>query len=258
MDIYCPNFDHFLELKLENITEHQIGLLENTVQAKVLKYKSKSVGYMSLPEKMHVLSIGFSAHVVISVEDPENGVSPKMFKDTVKAETQKIKNSQLLDKMMAEAVFIQTDKQVMQSLVYMSHVQTTDIYNLIKINYPRERSQKEEKFKVKHEAQEGLITRLIQYESLKRRVLEQFNLNQPRFYGLLYFYKGERLCKDFYDKQFKYAYSKSRADLSKGLAELYRGGYLSKRGTTRGLTYSITSKGIDLLIKVLNKLLYDV
>lgn len=258
MDIYCPNFDHFLELKLENISENQIGLLEPLLQTKIRRYGSRAIGYMNLTEKVHLLSIGFGSHVIIAVEDPEKGIDSKVFKDVVKAETGKIKNSQLLEKLQTNAVFIQTDKQVMESLVYMGHVQTTEIYNLIKLNDPREKSAKELKFKPKQEVQEKLVTKLIQYESLKRRVLEQFNLNQPKFYGLLYFYKGERLCKDFYDRQFQHAYSKSRADLSKGLAELYRTGHLSKRGTTRGLTYSITSKGIDLLIKVLNKLLYDV
>lgn len=257
MDIFCPNFDHYLELKLENIMPHQIALLENSVQHKIIRYKSKSVGHMSLAEKMHTLSVGLSAQVVLSVCDEENGITADLFKTAIKSQAGKLKNSQMLDHLDREGIFIQTDKQVAQALVYMSHAQTSDIYNLIRMNNIRDKGQREIKFDKKKQVMNGLVDYLVKYESRKRRVLEQFGINIPKFYGLLYFYLGDDLCRNFYDKQFKYAYSKSRTDLSKGLAELYRNGCLSKRGVTRELKYSITSKGIDLLMKVLSKMLYD-
>lgn len=258
MDIYSPEFDHFLELKLENITPTQIELLEHAVQHKITKYKSKSIQYMTLAEKMHICSIAFSMPVVLSVMDEEKGISEKEFKNVVKAKTSKLKNSEALAKLEGNSIFVLSDRQVMDSLLYMNYMQTTDIYNLIRMNNPRVKGKRELEYNKKQQVLGGVIGTLVQFESLKRRVLEQNNINLPKFYGLLFFYKKERLCKDFYDEQFKYAYSKSRGDLSRGLAEMARNGLLSKRGTTIGLTYNITSKGIDLLVKILNKLLYDV
>lgn len=256
-EVYSPNFDHYVELKIENINDDQLGLLEDSVQHKILRYKSKSVGYMSLAEKMHVLSIGFSTAVYIVVSDHLNGIDANVFEASAKAQKGKIKNYELLKKLEDNSIFVLGDKQVATSLMYMNHAQASDIYNLLKINNPREKTNKELRFDKKKEAVNGMIDLLIKYESRKRRALEQLGLNVPKFYGLLFFYQGEKLCKDFYDKKFKYAYSKSRTELSRGQAELYRDGYLEKRGVTRELKYSITSKGIDLLMKVLSKMLYD-
>lgn len=256
-DIYCPNFDHWLEIRLENITGEQIGLLDSTIQHKIIKHKSKSVGFMSLAEKLHVLSIAFNSRVLIVVEDEINGVSVDGFNDAIKAQGGKIKNSQLLDKLQLNAKFVLGDKQVAKSLAYMNYVQTSEIYNLIKMNNPREKSGRELRYDKKKAALNDLVEVLINFESRKRRVLEQYSLNVPKFYGLLFFYQGEKLCKEFYDKKFKHAYSKSRQDLSKAQAELCRLGYLEKRGVTRELKYLITSKGIDLLMKILSKMLYD-
>lgn len=258
VDFYCPNFDHYVELRLENITEYQIGLLEDSVQRKITRHRKDAISYLSLNEKMHILSIAFGQEVVLAVQDNEKGISPKMFRETTKALKGEMKNSELLDKLVPEAVFVMTDMQAMQALLYMSHVETTDIYNLFKLNHPRQKGSREEKFSKKQQVLSDVIDTFVQYESVKRKVLDQYKLNIPKFYALLFFYKRERLCKDFYDKQFKYAYCKSRTELSRNLAEMYRLGMLNKRNSTRELKYSITSKGIDLLIKVLNKLLYDV
>lgn len=256
-DIYDPNFDHYLELKIESIRPDQIALLANSVQHKIVKHGSRSVGYMSLTEKMHILSIAFNAPVFIVVGDYLNGIPTDTINSAEKAQRGKIKNYELLKRLEDNSFFVLGDKQVASSLAYINHAQTSDIYNLIKINNPREKSNKQLRFEKKKEAMNFLVETLIKYESRKRIALEQLSLNVPKFYGLLFFYQGERLCKDFYDKKFKHAYSKSRQDLSKAQAELYRDGYLEKRGVTRELKYSITSKGIDLLMKVLSKMLYD-
>lgn len=256
-DVYSPNFDYYLELKIENITGDQLSLLENSVQHKILRHKGNSVGYMSLSEKMHILSIGFKTPVYIVVGENLEENSNDIFEEALKAQKGKIKNYDLLKTLEDNSIFVLGDKQISIALAYANHAQTSDIYNLLKINNPREKSNKQLRFDKKKEALNGLVDLLIKYESRKRRVIEQYDLNVPKFYGLLFFYQGERLCKDFYDKQFKHAYSKSREDLSKGQAALCRDGYLEKRGVTRELKYSITSKGIDLLMKVLSKMLYD-
>jgi hypothetical protein len=257
-DIYCPNFDHYLQLKLENITEYQIANLEMSVQRKITRHRSDAINYLSLTEKMHILSVGFGDNVLIVVQNNEEGITPKVFSDTVKAAAGHLNNSVLLDKVISKGIFVQGDRQVMDALIYLNHIETSDIYNLFKLNHPKRKGSREKKFDEKMQILSEVVDYMLQYESVKRRVLDLYRLNVPKLYGLLFFYKKERLCKDFYDRKFKYAYCKTRSELSRALAEMYRAGLLNKRGTTRELKYSITSKGIDLLIKVLNKLLYDV
>lgn len=258
LDIYCPNFDHHLQLKLEHITPEQVAALDDTVQYKIFQYKEKVIGYLKWTEKLHINSIAFGCPVVICSFDEEKGISPILFNETVKAQLGHIKNSKLLDDLIGNTVFIQGDRQVMESLLYMNYVETSDIYNLIRMNDPREKSKRELELNTKQNALKSVVDSFLKYERNKKKVLMQFKLNQPKLYGLLFFYEGQKLCKDFYDRAFKYSYISSRPQLSRALAEMYRAGLLSKRGTTRELKYSITSKGIDLLIKVLNKLLYDV
>lgn len=258
MDIYCPNFDHFLQVKLESITDAQLEKLIFSVQHKIKRFKDSGVSKMSLPEKMHILSIAFNRPVFIVVGSEEDGISPELFKEAIKARHGKVKNSKLLGDLVEDFTFVLGDKQVSESLLYMNHIQTTDIYNLIRMNNPREKSSRYIKFEKKHEMLKGVVDYFMKYESRKKTVLEQFNLTVGKLYGLLFLYDGEKPCKDFYDKQFKYAYGKDRSELSRALAEMNRDGYLSRRGETKNLKYSMTSKGIDLLIKVLNKLLYDI
>lgn len=258
MDLYCPSYDHTLQLKLETITPSQIAMLDDGVQWKIFQYKDKVIGYLSWVEKMHIDAIAFNCPVAIVSLDEEHGVSPKLFNLAFKAQLGKINNSELLDELADRNVFIRGDRQVMDGFLYMNHVQTTEIYNLIRMSNPRGKSKKELLYNEKQHQLNGVIDTILSYERYKKKVLMQHKISQAHFYGLLFFYDGEKLCRDFYDKAFRYAYVASRTELSKALAEMYRMGLLSKRNKTRELKYNITSKGIDLLVKILNKLLYDV
>ena len=257
LDIYVPNFDHHLNMMLDKITPEQKEAMPSELAFKVFKNGVGVVDKLNFTEKMFMLSTCFKQTIIIMTEAEDSGVGVKEFRDAVKAQQGKIKNGELLDELKIPTVYIQADKELMRSLLYINHVQCSEIYNLIRAAHPKEFSKKEMKFREFQRALSGLFNTLMTYEGNKKKVIMQYNLDVPRLYALLYFYGGEQYGKDFYNVAFRHAYTSNRGDLSGALSILHRDGYLSRRGARSHLKYSITSKGIELLTKVINKLIYN-
>jgi hypothetical protein len=159
--------------------------------------------------------------------------------------------------MQIPALFVQGDTELMKAWQYMNHVQCSEIFNLVKMAHPRETSKREAKYQEYQKAFSGVVRMMVQWEATKKDTLIQFKINAPKLYALLYFYSGEKKASDFYRVAFKHAYTSNRGDLSGGMKELYLAGYLDRRGAFKKLTYFITSKGIELLTRVMNKLIYN-
>lgn len=257
LDIYAPNFDYMLLQKINNMTPDQRELIPPELKFKIFKKKEASVDNMNFTEKMYLLSVCFKQTVIIATMDEDANISAKEFKNVIEAQKGNLKNVDILEAMHVKGLFVQSDKELMRAWQYMNHLQGTDIYDLIKGAHPREASKRELKFKNYQRNIAGVVRAFANYESKKKDVLINFQISVPKLYALLYFYDGEKKGSDFYNIAFKHAYTSNRGDLSSALAELYQNGYLDRRGARKNMRYSITSRGIEFLIRILNKLIYN-
>lgn len=257
LDIYVPNFDIMLLDRINIMTPDQRELIPPELKFKIFKKKEASVAQMNFTEKMYLLSVCFKQTIVISTFNEDTGIGVKDFNLALQAYKGKVKNKELLENMQLPALFVQSDKELMKAWQYMNHVQCSEIYELVKGSHPREMSKKESKYKTFHRNFSGLMRTIYNFESQKKDVLINFGLTLPKLYALLYFYDGEKKGVDFYRVAFKHAYTSNRGDMCLGMAELYQTGHLFRRGANKTMTYSITSKGIELLTRVMNKLIYN-
>lgn len=257
LDIYVPNFDYMLLERLDRATPEQLEIMPSTLRFKVFKKGKASIDFMTFNEKLYILSVCFKQTIVIATLDETTGISGKDFNKVLQAQKGKLNNKELLDNMQIPAVFVQSDKELMRAWQYMNYVQCSDVYNLVKGAHPREISKRESKYLAYQRALTGLMRTICTYEGHKKDVIIQFKISVPELYALLYFYDGEKTGKDFYNIAFRHAYTSNRGDLGAALMKLYTGGYLDRRGTLKQLKYSITSKGIELVTRVMNKLIYN-
>lgn len=257
LDIYVPNFDDMLLEKLERATPDQIEVMPSTLRFKVFKKGKASIDKMNFFEKLYILSVCFKQNVVIATMDEDAGISGKDFNKALQAQKGKLNNKELLENMQIPALFVQSDKELMRSWLYMNYVQCSEIYTLIKGAHPREKSKRELKYIAYQRALAGVMKTICTYEGQKKSVIIQFKISVPELYALLYFYDGEKTGKDFYTVAFRHAYTSNRGDLGGALKKLHTEGYLDRRGTLKQLKYSITSKGIELVTRVMNKLIYN-
>jgi hypothetical protein len=257
LDIYVPNFDDHIYGLLNKITPEQSELIPSELKFKIFKNGIYVIDKLNFTEKMYLLSVCFKHKIIIATEAPDGGVSAKEFKAAIQAQAGRLKNSELLDEMGVHSLFVQGDKELMQAMQYMAHVKCSDINNLIQAAHPKKVSKRETKYKEYYRALNNLMRMFAHYEGHKKDVIIDFKLSVPKLYALFYFFSGEQFGKDFYGIAFRHAYTSNRADLSGALLELYNDGYLSRRGVRQKLAYTITSKGIELATKVMNKLIFN-
>lgn len=257
LDIYVPNFDYVLLDKIESMTPDQIDLIPSELKFKIFKKKKASVETMNFTEKLYLLSICFKQQVIIATFDEQVGIGARDFKKTIEAQKGKVKNGELLDDFKIPALFVQSDKELMRAWQYMNHVQCSEIFNLVKSAHPREMSKRETKYQAYQTAFSSVVRMMVQWEANKKDTIIQFKLTVPKLYALLFFYSGEKKGPEFYRATFRHAYTSNRSDLSGAVKELCFDGYLNRRGANKNMTYSITSKGIELLTRVMNKLIYN-
>ncbi len=257
LDIYVPNFDHTLVQKLENMQPEERELIPNQLKFKIFKNGKASVEKMNFTEKMYLLSVCFKETIIIATMAEDGGLGVNEFKKVFDAQKGKIKNSELLEDDNIKTLFVQSDKELMRAWQYLNHVKCSEIFNLVKGSHPNNISKKEAKFNAYNRNLANLMRLFTHYESNKKNVIINFKLSVPKLYALLYFFEGEKFGKDFYNYAFRHSYTSNKGDLSAALTDLFRDGYLTRRGNRQQLKYSITSKGIELVTRVMNKLIYN-
>lgn len=253
-DIYNENFEGVFNDMLINITQPQLSVLPNDMKFKILKNKKHPASSFNFIEKVYILSTAFDKNITISIEDINDGVSKVEFRNAVLAQKGKLKNSELLKYPKTMASFILADKDLFSSMMYLNHVYTTEIYQLVRKINVAQRSKRDKLYNQGIETVKSLVKLFMNYELNKKMLIGEFGFDMAQFYAILYFSTGERLGVDFYNKDFKFSYSANKRDMSTALLVLYNNGYLFRRGEKR-YTYSLTAKGLDVLNKIVERII---
>jgi len=252
-DIYNENFENYFRDLMATISLEQRERLPDDLLHKIFKKGVLNTGDLSFKEKTYILSIAFNKHTTIVIEDERNGLTEKDFKASTRAQAGRITNTEVLENPSVRSSFILSDKELFNSIMYINHLQCTDIYRLIRRINPKERNKRDKSFAETREALRGLTTLLLSYEKNKKRLVMEHGLDVPQIYALLFFAGGERLGTDFYNREFKYAYSANARLLAKTLTGMHAKGLLKRRGGRKLVKYDLSARGIAILDKVLNK-----
>lgn len=256
VDLYTPNFDIHIKKLLSNPTPEQMEGMPTRLSFKISKAKEDWLDKLNFEEKMWMLSV-LCKHDVIIITQGEDGIGPKDFKAAIQAQKGTIKNVELLENGQVPALFIQGDPELMKALRYMNYVYCNDLFAMLNEIHPSKRSKRGEKFN-KFQRSYGELLRMINnYEAKKKGVLRSFGMSATDLYALLYCSDGEKSGKEFYTTVYRQAFNSSRGNLGVSIAKMYHEGNLNRRGKRQHYKYSITSKGMTLLQKVLDKLLFN-
>lgn len=257
IDIYNEQFNYFFVNKLNSITPEQKNLIPKDLLFKIFRTGNEgSAEKLSFNEKMWILSVAFKHNITIMVDDAKNGIGMRDFGKASQANKGKIKNNELLEDMRINSSFVIADKELMAASLYMNHVSTSSIYSLIKEIIPNVNHKKNQQFTKAKKEINIILSFLINYESNKKRLAMDYGITVPKWYALIYFAIGEKLGHDFYDKDFKYAYSANRWTLNRDMNELHDSGYLLRRGVKKQYKYSLTAAGVNLLNRIFDNILF--
>lgn len=254
-DLYNENFDFWFKGWVESMTPNQKSLIPDDLLFKLFTNKGGTRGDLSFKEKVHILASGFGKEVIIVVKDEDNGIDAKDFNNAQKAKKSKMMNSDLINNDRTNASFILASKSLFESMAYLSHVYTSDIWTFINKINTTDVSVKAKNFAKGKDAIKSLVRLLLNYELNKKRIVMEQNMTTSMLYAILFFSTGEKKGVDFYNGNFKYAYNCNRSEMHRGLLELYKKGYLDRRGSVMKQTYFLTSKGVDLLDSICKKII---
>lgn len=259
VDIYNENFDHFFIRKLNSMTDEQRNKLPKELSYKIFRNGFEgSAERLKFQEKMYILSVAFGHKVTIMVDDEKEGVNMREFSKAQKASIGKVKNGELLEDMRVHAGFVIADKELMAASLYMNHASCSNIYSLVKELIPNTNHKVNQKFLKAKKEINTILNFLINYEANKKLLAMNYNLTMPKWYALLYFSVGEKLALDFYDKDYKYAYSSDRRALHRAMVALSNEGFLVRRGEKKKYRYAITASGLNLLNRIFDNILFKI
>lgn len=252
-DFYSENFDRYFEDLVEGMTPAQRMRLPDGILNRLFTNKKNRAAALEFREKAHILSVAFGKRIVISIEDEKQGIPAEDYQRAVDAQSGKITNTNLLGYPRTGAGFIMADKNLMNSMMYLNHVYTTEIYSLLRPLKISERSKKDTEYNKGFEAVRSLVGFILNYEMFKKRLVHEFDFSLSEIYAILYFSTGEKTGLDFYKKDFRYSYNANSTHMFRALGSLTQKGYLSSRG--RPLKYSITARGLDVLNKIAHRII---
>jgi hypothetical protein len=170
----------------------------------------------------------------------------------------KATNGELLEGMRYKTAFVLGSKELMSSLLYMSHACCSAIYNLVKSHVPNAGHNRNEKFKGDRMAFIKTLAFIKNYEANKRRITNDYGLTMPEWYALVNFAIAEGFAIDFYKKDFVYSYNSSVLNLHRGLKHIYELGYLRKKRAGIRDKYVISDKGVEILTRIFTNILLKV
>jgi hypothetical protein len=255
-ELYNENFNHYFTEKLISMTPEHKLLLPNDLDFKIFKMgPAASAEKLNLNEKLWILEVVFGLDVVISVFDPENGLTAKDFEKATKAQKGKVSNGELLETLKIKSGFFLGGRELMASLLYMAHVSTTGIYALVKRTIKSANHKKNERFVEEKKAFNKTLQFLKHYEANKWRIASDYGLNMSEWFCLVNFAIKEGFAIDFYNRDFIYAYNSNKIALHKAINTVHRRGYLIKRKSGKKDTYYISAKGMDMLNRIFDNIL---
>lgn len=251
-DLYSENFERYFEDLVTKMNDSQKKMLPVKLLTRLFTNK-KNIGVnLEFREKVYILNLCFDKRITIVVEDHENGIGPDEYEKAILAQRGKVTNTELLSQPRTKCSFVMADKNLMNSMMYLNHVYTTEIYTLIRPLIYSERSNKDNKYHLGIESVKAITRLILNYEMLKKRLVMQFDFRMSDIYAILYFSGGERIGQEFFLKDFKYSYNANSRELADSLRKLHEHGFLDRRG--RPLKYSLTAKGVDILNKIMQQI----
>lgn len=256
LDLFHPMMEEYFMANVAKLTPEEVASIPQEIRFKLFNQGFQQSTYsMKFAEKAHILTTTLGKDMIILFQDEENGIGPDQFEEAVRAQKAKITNGKLLSDRKTKSIFLLGNKELMTPLLYLNHVMCSDIYSLIQEPVMRVKTKKERDHVKLHTAYKGITEMLTFYEGNKKMIPQAFGIDMPGWYSLLYFGVKEKKGTDFYNGDFKYAYSSSRVKLYAGLKKMYDRGYLNRRGARNDLRYSLSAKGADLLYRIIDKLI---
>jgi len=256
-EIDNENFDHYMQDLLKKMTDGQKANLPIELVIKLDKGAKYAVSMLTFVQKLYVLSTAFNKKISLILED-ESGISESDFLSILKAKSGKVKTRELVDGLRAAGAFFLGDHDLMSGLEYANMVCATPMYKMMSDF----KSDIKDKSKVQHRAQRvresvnGILQFLINYDGNKKRMSSDYNLNPAEWYALMFFYRGEN-APSAYLEEYKYSYTSNSRTLGVALTNLKRRGYLDTRGAVRSTRYYITPKGREVVLKIMERIIFS-
>lgn len=255
-ELYNENLNHFFTEKLNSMTPEQRLALPYELDYKIFRNGlAGSAEKLTFNEKFWMLQCVFGCDLVITVLDLENGLSIADYGAALKAQKGKLQNGELLNRFQTKTLFVLGGKELMSSLLYLTHVYCTSIYQLVKKHVPNADHKKNKAFVKEREAYNKTFEFIINYEANKKRITMDYGFNMPEWYCLLYFASNEGWAQNFYNRDLKYAYNSNNRDMHAALQKMYKNGYLTRRKFGIKDKYTLSAKGMEMINRIFANIL---
>jgi len=251
-DLQSENFDLYFAKEISKLNEHQRGDIPRELFFKlfrrggVLNYKtSNKIGFLG---KLFLLAKGAGKNVFIVIED-ENGASVGEFaklKKDIKSRGIMQEHAQALS---ALGTYVAGGKELIDTLAFMSKVNTSPLYNyLTKLrNVPRNKV-------AERKDEMTYITRfLCAYEGNKKKWIADTGLNIQEFMILLAMYHGDEVRSLDVRNMLSGGIHAGSTKMKTAFSSLQTRSFIVRYGRTKTAKMQITPLGSELISRIILK-----
>ena len=254
---FNPHFDSwFLEL-LTNITPEQKERLPLDLLRTLDKGAAHALKSLNIIRKQYILAVAFKKATITIMEDEQNGLGIKDWIQLHKTYRGKGNIGEMVDTCRLHGAFFLGNHDLMKFLSYVNFVHSNNLYLLGTgiAEMPKGRTKLDNRIKKIHELIGSLSELLIHYEGNKKRMKLEYDIDQPEWYALMYFYRHiEKRSREFIHETFIYAQASSIANLKNALTNLKQKKLLDFRGGSKDRRYFLTLSGRELYEKIVNRI----
>jgi hypothetical protein len=255
-DINAENFTTYVQLLLDTMSASQRESIPEDIVVKIFKGSKFHAIKLNSMEKIFLLSTVFGKDVLILIGDKSAEdifVKPETIDVAVKVLKRKAPIVELSEQMQANAYFALAGKDMMETVGYMRLSSILPIWRTT-IPAARRTRRKETRFDHHRVAMKAMAKLMMDYSLRLSRMKLDHNFTHAEFYALLYFFHGEGKVSG-YKTMFKGLQGVRSAYQFRAITRLTREGYLIRRGVSKGTSYSLSAKGDEALIKIMEKLI---
>ncbi len=254
-EIYNEHFSNYVTSLVMDMTDAQRAALPYSISKKAFLQSGFRSDRLTFGELSQLAITAFNKRIVILVDsDDDSATTIDTLKDALLVQRRKKPLHEVAEKMQTDAMFVLADRELIEATLSLRLVAQSQVWrHLLTKAKKLPKAGKNIGFRERRAVIKAMASLLCKYDSLKAVLPGEFGVSLAEWYALLFFFEGEKTPGE-YRRMFKSTPGGKRGNLKKATQRLTRVGLLAGRGRARTQVYSLTAKGDELVIRVLERL----
>lgn len=257
-DINHENLAYYFGRRVSEIGQHSKELLPKDILYKIFdkkgKYRPEAGRKLNFLSKLFVLTRAVKSKWYLVIEDEENGIGVEQFLEKINRQKNLSITIDNAEELGDSGAFVLGNAELIQAFAQLNNLSLSPAYNYIS---KFKQTPLKEKIDWGEQAK-YVLSFLTNFETVKKRIVKEREIQLPELYILLYLYDGiSKPASSVYKVKYANAYNASKSQFQKAFGSLQAKGLVEKKGPNKIAQLKITALGISLVDEILCKYLIN-